>query len=231
MRCRIDVDAEEARAVHGGGQRLGAAHAAQAAGDDELAGERAAEVLAAPARRRSRRCPARCPGCRCRSRSRRSSGRTSSGPVCSRRWNSSQVAQWPTRLELAMQDARGDSGCVRKMPTGLPDWTSSVSSFSSDLQGADDGVEARPVARGLAGAAVDDEIVGALGDLGIEVVHEHAQGGFLVPALAGDQARATRGADDGRTAHCSTPIAPEAIPDAHSSKSPSRTAARRLRYR
>ena len=52
------------------------------------------------------------------------------------------------------------------------------------LEGADDGVEAVPVARGFAGAAVDDEVVGALGDFGIEVVHQHAQGGFLMPAFA-----------------------------------------------
>ena len=43
-----------------------------------------------------------------------------------------------------------------------------------------------PVARGLAGAAVDDEILGSLGDVRIEVVLEHAQRGFLHPALAGE---------------------------------------------
>ena len=35
------------------------------------------------------------------------------------------------------------------------------------------------------GAAVDDEVVRALGDLGVEVVHQHAQGRFLLPAAAG----------------------------------------------
>ena len=42
---------------------------------------RAAEVLARARGEASRRCPAGCPGCRCRSTSRRSSGRTSSGPA------------------------------------------------------------------------------------------------------------------------------------------------------
>jgi hypothetical protein len=56
---------------------------------------------------------------------------------------------------------------------------------------ADDGVERVPAARGLAGAAVDDEIVGALGHLGIEVVHQHPQRGLLGPALA-RQRRAAR---------------------------------------
>ncbi len=41
----IDIDAEEARTVHGGGEGLGAAHAAHAAGDDEFAGEGSTEVL------------------------------------------------------------------------------------------------------------------------------------------------------------------------------------------
>ena len=61
-------------------------------------------------------------------------------------------------------------------------------------QRGDDRVERRPDARGAARAAVDDEIVGALGDLGIEVVHQHAQRGFLRPSLAG-QGRAARRAD------------------------------------
>src|ERR1035441_9076489 len=52
-------------------------------------------------------------------------------PIFSRRLNSSQFDQCPTRLELA-SSTRGDSGCVRKMPTGRPDCTSSVSSLASD---------------------------------------------------------------------------------------------------
>ncbi len=36
----------------------------------------------------------------------------------------------------------------------------------------------------LPGAAIDDQIVGSLGHLRIEVIHQHAQGGFLLPALA-----------------------------------------------
>src|SRR5262249_47133652 len=40
--------------------------------------------------------------------------------------------------------------------------------------------------RRLAGAAIDHEVVGALGHLGVEVVQEHAQRCFLLPALATD---------------------------------------------
>ena len=57
-----------------------------------------------------------------------------------------------------------------------------------------DAVVAVPVARGPADAAVDDEIVGPLGDLGVEVVHQHAQRRLGEPA-AGAQGRAARGAD------------------------------------
>src|ERR1035437_859109 len=43
----IDLDAEVARARHGRGQRLRAAHAAHAAGDDQLAFEIATQMLLA----------------------------------------------------------------------------------------------------------------------------------------------------------------------------------------
>ena len=51
-------------------------------------------------------------------------------PNDSSRRNSGQVAQSPTRLELAIS-TRGAHSCVRITPTGLPDWTSSVSSSRS----------------------------------------------------------------------------------------------------
>src|ERR1035438_3263357 len=56
-------------------------------------------------------------------------------------------------------------------------------------------MEGGPVAGGFAGAAVDHQVGRALGDVGVEVVHEHAQGGFLLPSPAA-QGCAARGADD-----------------------------------
>ena len=41
-------------------------------------------------------------------------------------------------------------------------------------QGPDDRVETVPIARRFAGSAVDDQFVGILRDLGVEVVHQHA---------------------------------------------------------
>lgn len=48
-------------------------------------------------------------------------------PRASRRRNSSQLAQSPTRLELASR-TRGAHSWVCITPTGRPDWTSMVSS-------------------------------------------------------------------------------------------------------
>jgi hypothetical protein len=51
-----------------------------------------------------------------------------------------------------------------------------------------DDVEALPAPRGLPRAAVDHEVVRALGHVGVEVVVQHPEGGFLDPALAGELA-------------------------------------------
>src|SRR5207248_10822771 len=57
-----------------------------------------------------------------------------------------------------------------------------------------DRVEAGPVARRLAGAAVDDQVLWALGDVRVEVVVEHPQRRFGLPVLGGELGTA-RGAD------------------------------------
>ena len=41
-----------------------------------------------------------------------------------------------------------------------------------------------PVARGLAAAAIDDEVLRTLGHFRVEVVHEHPERGLLQPAFA-----------------------------------------------
>ena len=62
---------------------------------------------------------------------------------------------------------------------------------------ADDGVEGFPGSGGTTGASVHDQVVRVLRDLRVEVIHEHPQGGFLLPALAG-QVRAARRTDRAR---------------------------------
>ena len=83
------------------------------------------------------------------------------------------------------------------MATGLPDCTTQRLVVLERSERRDDRVEGRPAARGLAGSAVHDEILRALGDVRIQIVHQHPEGGFLRPALAGER-RAPRGADETR---------------------------------
>ena len=56
---------------------------------------------------------------------------------------------------------------------------SNVSSSPRRTQLADDRIEGGPIARRLAGPAVDHEVVGILGDLRVEVVHQHPERRFL----------------------------------------------------
>ena len=53
-----------------------------------------------------------------------------------------------------------------------------------------------PISGRFARASVDDEILRTLGNLFIEIVHEHAHRSFLLPAFTGDRgtARRTEGA-------------------------------------
>src|SRR4026208_996737 len=100
---------------------------------------------------------------------------------------------------------RGAHSWVLRTPTGLPLWTSSVSSSPSRRSSRtiasnaapDRGAPAAPRTtapppRRAPRAAVHDERVGILGHLGIEVVHEHPQERLLLPAATGELG-ATRG--------------------------------------
>ena len=143
----------------------------------------AAEPLARGAPRTSRTSPAGCPACRCRSTSPAVICPYIISPAARAAGTRPSSPSRATRFEFA-SSTRGRPRGSRTPPTGLPDCTSSVSSSPSALELADDRVVARPVARGLAHAAVDDEIRRLLRDVGVQVVLEHAQGGLLLPPLA-----------------------------------------------
>src|SRR3546814_13178984 len=49
------------------------------------------------------------------------------------------------------------------------------------LQGRDDALERLPIAGGLSDAPINDQILRPLGDLGIQVVNQPAEGGFRQP--------------------------------------------------
>ena len=53
------------------------------------------------------------------------------------------------------------------------------------VEGAHDGVIRLPRAGRAARAPVDDKVFGVLGDLGVEVVHQHPLGGFGTPTAGG----------------------------------------------
>ena len=78
-------------------------------------------------------------------------------------------------------------------------------------QRPDDRVEGIPGTRRAPPASIDDQLVGVLGHLGIEVVHQHPHGRLLLPAPAGELC-APRGTDRARAAHRSTPIASSTAP-------------------
>ena len=122
--------------------------------------ERAAEVLAVAAREGLVRALQDALACRCRSTSRPSSGRTSSGPFLELAEVLPRRPVRPTRLRVGDQHARRVGACVRKTPTGLPDCTSSVSSGSSRWSVAHDGVEASQLRAAWPRPAVDDELLG-----------------------------------------------------------------------
>ena len=71
-------------------------------------------------------------------------------------------------------------------------------------QSPHDRVKRGPVARGLPGTTVNDEIFGPLGHVRIEIVVEHPQRSFLRPALAGDLGTARRADDIGHGSKRST---------------------------
>src|SRR5215471_19456456 len=54
------------------------------------------------------------------------------------------------------------------------------------LQCLDDRAVGFPTTRSAASSAINDEVFGALGDVLVQVVHEHAHGSFLLPSFAGD---------------------------------------------
>ena len=108
--------------VHRHGQRLRAAHPAEAGRQRHASRAATRRSAGGRARRTSRTCPGGSPGCRCRSTTRPSSGRTSSGPAARARGTDSQFAHLPTRFEFAMS-TRGAHSWVRNdrrpaCPTG-----------------------------------------------------------------------------------------------------------------
>jgi len=186
----IDIDAEEGRVVHGRRQGLRAPHPAQAGGEDEPPRERAPEVLACDRPEglvRPLHDPLR-------------------ADVDPRPGGHLPVHHEPLPLHLAEVVPGGEAPDevgvrdqdARRVRVRAEDRDRLPALYQQRLvvleraEAAHDVVEGLPIPRRAPGPAVHHEIIGALGDLGVEVVHEHAEGGFLLPPLAGDRGAARR---------------------------------------
>src|SRR5215510_11788562 len=199
---RIDVNAQKTRAVHCRGQRLRAAHPAHPTGDDQLPRQRTVEVFRADGGEGLER----------------ALNHALTADVDPRAGGHLAVHRQPHPLQpvkfvpvrpvahevrVGYQDAR--RVFVRAENTDrLARLHQKRFVVIQIAQAAHDGVEAPPVAGRLARAAVNDQVVRALGDIRVEVVHQHPHRGLLRPALATDLTAARR-SDESRFTHVFSP--------------------------
>ncbi len=202
----IDLRHQADALVHRHCERLGAAHAAQACRDREAAGEAAAEVAAG---KLSQSLEGSLEDPLGSDVDPRAGGHLAVHRQAEPFETAKFVDGGPSRHQIRVGDQHSRSIRValedRHRFAGLHHQGFVV--FQA-AQGGDDGIEAVPVSRRPARPAVDDQLVRPLGDFRVEVVHQHAQGRFLQPALAGDRA-AARSADD--PARCASEFAHERI--------------------
>ena len=197
----VDLDAERDAAVHRDRQRLRAAHPAEPGGDGDRPGQRAAVAPAGDL------------------------GEALVGPLhdalaadvdpgagghlpVHRQPLGFELAELVPVVPVADQVRVGDQDARRPLVGAhhadrLARLDEQRLVVLQRLQRADDRVVGLPGARRAAGAAVDDEVLGALGDGRVEVVHQHPHRGLLRPALAG-QLRPVRRVD--LAAHFRPPI-------------------------
>ena len=176
----VDVHADRDAVVHGDRERLRAAHAAESAGEGDGAGKGSVEPLRGDGRERLVGALQDALGADVDPRTRghlavhgepellEAAELAPVGPVADQVRVGEEHAWRPlVRLHHADRFARlHEHGLV----------------VLQRRERADDRVEAVPVARGLAASAVDDELVGVLRDLGVEVVLQHPERGLLRPA-------------------------------------------------
>ena len=78
---------------------------------------------------------------------------------------------------------RGAYSCVRKRRPACPTAPAASRHYPARAQRVHDCVVAIPTARGATGTSVDDEVLRAFARFRVQVVHQHAHGGFLSPIL------------------------------------------------
>ena len=178
----VDIDAERDAAVHGDRQRLCPAHPAEAAGQRDRPLERPAEALMGTLRERLVRPlqdPLR-PDVDPRARRHLPVHRETRGLELAER-----VPIRPLGNEHRVRDQHARRHRVRpEHPDGLARLHQERLLVAERLQRPHDRVVRLPRPRGPPGPAVDDQVLGALGHVGVEVVHEHPHRGFLRPRTA-----------------------------------------------
>lgn len=188
--ARVHVDTDGDAVVHRHGERLGAAHAAETGGEGNGAGQRPVELLGGDGGEGLVRPLEDALG-------------ADVDPRTGRHLAVHGQAQVLQAAELLPVGPVADQVGVREQHARRPlvglhhaDRAAGLDEHRlvllEGLEGADHRVVRAPVAGGLAGAAVDDELVGVLGDLGVEVVLEHPQRGLLLPSQ-GAQLGTSRG--------------------------------------
>ncbi len=188
---------------HGGtgqrcGQRLRAAHAAEAAGENPFAGQAAAEMLAADFDKglvgalHDALAADVDPG---------AGGHLPIHHQAEAIERGEMLPRGPVRHEVAVGDEHaGGIGMGAEDAGRLAGLHKQGFVGVQGGERADDAVVAGPVAGGTADAAVDDQIFRAFGDIRIQVVHQHAQRRFGLPGFC-RELRSGTGPDDARVFH------------------------------
>ena len=200
---RVHLHAEEDRAVHRGRQGLRAAHATEPAGEHEPSGQ-VIRAEVGPAGLGERLVGALQDPLR--------------ADVDPRARGHLPVHHQALRLELPEvlpggpasdqvrvgdQHARARRGASASRPPACPTGPAASRRRPSVRSVATIRSKRGPVARGLAGAAVDHQVLGTLGHLGVEVVHQHPERRLLHPAAAA--ALRSPGRPDHPSRHCLGP--------------------------
>ena len=189
-RPRVAVDADRDPAVHGDGEGLRAAHAAQAGGERDRSGQRAAVPLGGDGRERLVGALQDALGADVDPGTRR---HLAEHGQPERLEPPELLPGGPLRHQVGIGDQHPRRPLMRaEHADRLAGLHQQRLVLLQVTQRADDAVEGLPAAGRPAGPAVDDELVRVLGDLRVEVVHQHPHGRLLRPALAGQAGAAGR---------------------------------------
>ena len=186
----VAVHADGHAAVHGDGQRLRAAHAAESGGQRDRAGQRAAEALGRDGGEGLVGALQDALGADVDPRAR---GHLAVHGQAELLQAAELLPGRPLRDQVGVGDEHPRRPLVRaEHADRLAGLDEQRLVLVEALQGPDDRRVGVPAPGRAAGAAVHDELVGVFGHLGVEVVHQHAHRALGGPALAAELGAAGR---------------------------------------